>query len=104
MKRCQRCGKAIAPGGTAYAFEFRFFADFDGVVDPADDESFDRALAAVLREDPQTLEDQVYLEGRALLCPPCRAELLEVLGVLGGGGENPPPEEPADDEGPETVH
>jgi hypothetical protein len=109
---CQRCGKAVPPGGVRYAFEFRLYADYDGVADPADEESFDRALAVALRDEEKALDDKVYLEGRAVLCPECREELLEALGLTeeegpegeegpGGPGEG---EEPADDGGSDTVH
>jgi hypothetical protein len=109
---CQRCGKAVLPGGVRYAFEFRLYADYDGVADPADEESFDRALATALRDEEKALDDKVYLEGRAVLCPECREELLEALGLAeeeeddeAEGGEGGPEEAPPDDDGgPDTVH
>ncbi len=102
MRHCPRCGRGISPGGTAYVFEFRFFADYDGVVDPADEESFEKALASALA-DGKKAEDQVYMEGRALLCPECREELLDALEPTERGEKNADGKPPGES-GPGTVH
>jgi hypothetical protein len=83
-------------------FEFRLFADYDGVVDPADEESFEKALASALADEKKA-EEQVYMEGRALLCPGCREDLLEALGAAEHAvkGENG---KPPGEGGPDTVH
>ncbi|MBI5560350.1 MAG: hypothetical protein HY883_03660 [Deltaproteobacteria bacterium] len=73
--RCSGCGRALQKGGLKYIIEIKSFADFDGYLEeyPGDvREGIDELLDAIENVNPESLEEDVYMERTYILCKPCR--------------------------------
>ncbi len=73
--RCQGCGRELPRGGLKYIVELKSFADFDGYLEeyPGDiEDGIDELLDAMEDVDPNTLEEDVYMERTYVVCKLCR--------------------------------
>jgi hypothetical protein len=71
---------------------WKMFADYDGIIDLADDRNLENTMRAVKAANSADLEEQVYMENRHILCPSCREEVLESLASLEQGKSDPEPD------------
>lgn len=79
-RKCMRCGLKLPYGSLVYMAQVKVFADFDGVILEAEEESqrpLEQLLEQIKNEDPKELEKEVYEEFTLVLCKRCRDRFVE---------------------------
>jgi len=79
---CGLCSRVLLPGTTRYVFDLRVFADFDGIIDLNVDKDLNELIAGMEEVTDISVEEQVYLERRRILCAVCRLDILKSLSAL----------------------
>jgi hypothetical protein len=90
LRFCEHCGRRIGPGQLAYQATIELVSTYDGYAAEADsdgeadeaeaDAELERLLAAVMRQDPQEVADDVAQVISLTICRRCRNELVKTYG------------------------
>lgn len=84
---CAACGEALPPAALHYRFALALEGEqraVDGRA-PSTRAELDDLMRELERSDPAELEAQVHFEASGVLCPRCRARLLDFLGHSSAG-------------------
>ena len=101
---CSHCQRKIPEGSTRYALELAIYADYDGAIDPRDEDLLLQAVREAAQRGTRDMEEQILMERRYVLCPQCRKQFLELLSEYEPLEESPQGEVPDESEGDGTYH